>query len=196
MHPIIFATNNKNKVAEIRAVLKNDFHIISLEEAGINISIPEPHLTLEENAREKSTSIHRLTGRDCFSEDTGLEVTALNNEPGVKSARYAGDEADYTKNNKMLLENMAFAENREARFRTVISLILDGKEYLFEGTCSGTIAEKASGDHGFGYDPLFIPAGQTKTFAEMPLEEKNQYSHRKKATAKLIAFLKNYHGKT
>ena len=195
MQPIIFATNNINKVNEIRAVLKGSFQVISLKEAGIEIDIPEPHETLLENAREKSNVIYTLTGKDCFSEDTGLEVVALNNEPGVKSARYAGDEADFKKNTEKLLRNLQSVANRQAQFRTVISLMLDGKEYNFEGICKGIITEKETGTNGFGYDPVFIPEGSGKTFAEMDMEEKNKYSHRKKATAKFAAFLNNYHGK-
>ena len=195
MQPIIFATNNINKVNEIRAVLKGSFHIISLKEAGIDIDIPEPHETLLENAREKSNVIYTLTGKNCFSEDTGLEVVALNNEPGVKSARYAGDEADFKKNTEKLLRNLQSVANRQAQFRTVISLMLDGNEYNFEGICKGIITEKETGINGFGYDPVFIPEGSGKTFAEMDMEEKNKYSHRKKATAKFAAFLNDHHGK-
>ena len=195
MHSLIFATNNLNKVKEIRSVLNNRFEIISLTEAGINIDIPEPHHTLEDNAREKSTVIHQLTGKNCFSEDTGLEVNALQGAPGVKSARYAGPEQDFSKNLHLLLTNMQGKEDRRARFRTVISLILDGREYQFEGICEGEIAEEPSGNQGFGYDPVFIPEGASCSFAEMSLEEKNRYSHRKKATALLIAFLKDYYGK-
>lgn len=195
MRSIIFATNNKNKVSEIRAVLKDSFQIISLKEAGIDIDIAEPHQTLEENAREKSATIYTITGKDCFSEDTGLEVAALNNEPGVRSARYAGDESDFKKNTEKLLENLKGHMDRQARFRTVISLMLNGKEYSFEGICNGTITNKEIGTNGFGYDPVFIPEGSTKTFAEMTMDEKNQYSHRKKATAKFAAFLNTQHGK-
>jgi len=195
MQSIIFATNNVNKVNEIRAVLKDSFQIISLKEAGIDIDIPEPHETLLENAREKSNTIYVLTGKDCFSEDTGLEVSALNNEPGVRSARYAGDEADFKKNTEKLLQNLQSVPDRQAQFRTVISLMLDGQEYNFEGICKGRITEKETGNNGFGYDPVFIPEGSEKTFAEMDIEEKNKYSHRKKATAKFAEFLNNYHGK-
>ena len=195
MRSIIFATNNKNKVSEIRAVLKDSFQIISLAEAGIDIEIPEPYDTLEENAREKSVTIYTLTGKDCFSEDTGLEVTALNNEPGVRSARYAGDESDFKKNTEKLLANLRSASNRQAQFRTVISLMLGGKEYSFEGICKGVITEQETGNNGFGYDPVFIPDGSDKTFAEMTMDEKNKFSHRKKATAKFAAFLNNYNGK-
>jgi len=195
MHSIIFATNNKNKVEEIRSVLKDGFQIISLKEANINIEIPEPYDTLEENAREKSNTIYALTGKDCFSEDTGLEVTALNNEPGVRSARYAGDESDFKKNIEKLLKNLEGIDKREAQFRTVISLMLHGNEYQFEGICKGKITGEESGSNGFGYDAVFIPDGSTKTFAEMTMDEKNKFSHRKKATAKFVAFLNEHNGK-
>lgn len=195
METLIFATNNENKVKEIRAVLGEQFSVIPLKEAGILIDIPEPHHTLEENASEKSNTIFKLTGKNCFSEDTGLEVTALNGEPGVRSARYAGDENDFKKNIQKLLLNMEGKANRTARFRTVISLILNGQEYLFEGICNGIIQEKETGTNGFGYDSVFIPDGDNRSFGEMQMDEKNKFSHRKKATAKLIEFLKNNHGK-
>lgn len=195
MHSIIFATNNRNKVAEIRSVLKDSFRIISLEEAGIDIDIPEPYETLEENARGKSNTIYTLTGKDCFSEDTGLEVAALNNEPGVKSARYAGDSNDFERNIEKLLHNLNGIDNRVAQFRTVISLMLHGNEYQFEGICRGIITGKESGTNGFGYDPVFIPDGSSNTFAEMTMEEKNKFSHRKKATTKFVQFLNELNGK-
>lgn len=195
MPALIFATNNKNKVDEIRSVLDNRYEIISLKEAGILIEIPEPHQTLEENASEKSKTIFTLTGKDCFSEDTGLEVEALNGEPGVRSARYAGDESDFKKNIQKLLSNLGENSNRKACFKTIISLILEGKEYMFEGICDGTIINEERGTGGFGYDPVFIPNGDTRTFAEMSMDEKNKFSHRKKATAKLIEFLNNRYGK-
>jgi len=189
MDTLIFATNNQHKVAEIRKVLEKTFEIVTLKEAGINIDIPEPHNTLEANASEKSKTIHELTGKNCFSEDTGLEVEALNGEPGVKSARYAGEGRSFEANIQKLLINLQHKENRKARFRTVISLILTDKEYLFEGICEGTILESGRGDNGFGYDPIFVPAGSEKAFAEMSIEEKNEFSHRKKAMEKLINFL-------
>lgn len=192
---LIFSTNNPNKVHEIRSVLDDSFEIITLKEAGIDIDIPEPHETLEENAREKSTVINKLTGKNCFSEDTGLEVAALNGEPGVKSARYAGDNVDFKNNIKKLLDNLKGVQNRAAQFRTVISLILNNKEYQFEGICKGQIIDVEKGNNGFGYDAVFIPDGSTKTFAEMDMPEKNIFSHRKKATAKLIDFLNSYNGK-
>jgi XTP/dITP diphosphohydrolase len=189
MEKLVFATNNQNKVTEIRAVLGNRFTIVTLQEAGIDIDIPEPHNTLEANASEKSKTIFALTGSNCFGEDTGLEVAALNGEPGVKSARYSGDGRNFSQNIDKLLHNLAGAKNREARFRTVISLMLDGQEYLFEGICNGRITEKCDGSNGFGYDPVFIPDGNTKTFAKMDITEKNIYSHRKKAVEKLVSFL-------
>ena len=186
---LIFATNNMHKVEEIRSIISNEFEIVTLLEAGIDIDIPEPHSTLEKNASEKSRTIYRLTGTNCFSEDTGLEVEALNGEPGVKSARYAGDEKSFDNNIEKLLSNLGNNENRRARFRTVMSLMLNGKEYLFEGVCKGNIAKDKRGTNGFGYDPVFIPDDSDKTFAEMSLDEKNKYSHRKRATDKLVIFL-------
>jgi XTP/dITP diphosphohydrolase len=191
MNTLIFATNNQNKVDEIRKVLGNIFEVITLKEAGINIDIPEPHSTLEENAAEKSNTIYSLTGKDCFSEDTGLEVETLNREPGVKSARYAGEGKSDADNIQKLLSNLINENNRRAQFRTVISLIIAGKEHQFEGICKGTITREQRGEKGFGYDPVFIPDGSEKTFAEMSIEEKNKYSHRKKATQKLITFLQD-----
>lgn len=186
---LIFATNNQHKVEEIRAVIGKKFELLTLQEAGIAIDIPEPHDTLEANATEKSQTIYRMTGTSCFSEDTGLEVAALNGEPGVKSARYAGDDRSFDQNIDKLLINLADKKDRSARFRTVVSVIIDGKETLFEGICEGTVIKERRGGKGFGYDPVFIPAGADKTFAEMTLEEKNLFSHRKKATEKLVAFL-------
>ena len=190
MTSIIFATNNQNKVEEVRAVLGSRFNIITLKEAGIDIDIPEPHDTLEANASEKSKTIFEITKQNCFSEDTGLEVEALNGEPGVKSARYAGEERSFDDNIDKLLFNLKDISNRKAQFRTVLSLILENEEYLFEGICRGSITTTRSGIKGFGYDPVFIPDGSEKTFAEMNMEEKNKFSHRKKAMEKLINFLK------
>ncbi len=191
---LIFATNNQNKVAEIKAALSEGLEIITLKEAGIDIDIPEPYETLEENATEKATVIHKLTAQNCFSEDTGLEVALLDGAPGVRSARYAGEEADNKKNIALLLKNMENIGERSAQFKTVISLILDDKEYQFTGISKGQIITAERGDKGFGYDSIFIPTGDDRTFAEMNMEEKNKYSHRKKALAKLIEFLNNYHG--
>ena len=188
---LIFATNNRHKVEEIQAAIGNKLKIRTLSDAGINIDIPEPHDTLEANALEKAKTIHGMTNANCFSEDTGLEVEALNGDPGVKSARYAGIEKNFQKNIDKLLVNLEPTENRNARFRTVISLIWNDKEYFFEGSCEGRIIHAQRGDQGFGYDPVFVPHGAEKTFAEMTMNEKNQYSHRKKAADKLVLFLQN-----
>lgn len=189
MTSLIFATNNSHKVEEIQSAIGNIIHVISLREANIAIEIPEPHDTLEANASEKSKTIYTLTGMDCFSEDTGLEVEALNGEPGVKSARYAGDGRDFEKNLEKLLSKLQGHTNRRARFRTVISLIFRGKEVQFEGICEGEIIKVIRGSGGFGYDPVFLPSGSTRTFAEMEIVEKNEFSHRKKAADKLVLFL-------
>ncbi len=186
---LIFATNNQHKVDEIRAVLKGPLELITLKEAGINIDIPEPYNTLEENARTKSSTIFELTGSHCFSEDTGLEVEALGGEPGVKSARYAGEISSFEANIDKLLEKLQGVSDRRARFRTVISLLINGQETLFEGICEGNITIERRGNNGFGYDPVFVPDGSDLSFAEMDMEGKNRFSHRKKATQKLVAFL-------
>jgi len=186
---LIFATNNQHKVEEIKLVIGSKFLVKTLKEAGIDIDIPEPYDTLQENASTKSATIFKLTQENCFSEDTGLEVEALNGEPGVKSARYAGDGKNFQDNVDKLLLNLTNITNRKAHFRTVISLILNQQEYFFEGICEGTILTEQKGTSGFGYDPIFIPTGSSKTFAEMSLEEKNIFSHRKKATQQLIEFL-------
>src|ERR1700730_1243439 len=159
---LIFATNNMHKVEEIRSIVSNEFEIVTLLEAGIDIDIPEPHSTLEKNASEKSRTIYRLTGTNCFGEDTGLEVEALNGEPGVKSARYAGEEKSFDNNIEKLLSNLGNNENRKARFRTVLSLMINGKEFLFEGICKGNIIKEKRGTNGFGYDPIFVPDGSDK----------------------------------
>lgn len=187
---LVFATNNQNKINEIRSILKEPFHVITLNDAGIDIDIPEPHDTLEANASEKSSTIHHITHKNCFSEDTGLEVFSINGEPGVKSARYAGDGRNFQDNIQLLLEKLKGSPDRSAQFKTVVSLIWNNQEYLFTGICKGHIIEIQKGAEGFGYDPVFIPDGSDKTFAEMGMEEKNKFSHRKKAVAQLIEFLK------
>ena len=186
---LIFATNNQHKIAEIRAVLPPSFQIVTLKEAGIDIDIPEPHDTLEENAREKAVTIRNLTGTDCFSEDTGLEVFSLHGEPGVRSARYAGDESTAASNTVKLLQKLEGQDDRSAQFRTVICLLLNGHEHFFEGICRGRVVATEKGVGGFGYDPVFIPDGADKTFGEMSREEKALYSHRRKAVDKLVLFL-------
>jgi XTP/dITP diphosphohydrolase len=188
---LIFATHNPNKANEVASILNGKFEVIDLNKAGITDPIPEPFDTLEKNANTKSFTIFKLTGENCFSEDTGLEVEALNGAPGVYSARYAGEEANSAKNIEKLLAGLHDVTNRKARFRTIISLILNGKEYQFEGICTGVINNSPVGDWGFGYDPVFVPDGADKTFAQMKLEEKNKFSHRKKAMEKLVVFLEN-----
>ncbi|TXJ27675.1 MAG: RdgB/HAM1 family non-canonical purine NTP pyrophosphatase [Chitinophagaceae bacterium] len=186
---LIFATNNQHKVEEIRHSIGQQFELLTLKEASIDVDIPEPHDTIEANASEKSRTIYRMTDTNCFSEDTGLEVAALNGEPGVKSARYAGEDKAFDKNIDKLLHKLEGRDDTRARFKTVISLIIDGKETLFEGICNGRIIRERRGSKGFGYDPVFIPDGSDKTFGEMEMEEKDRFSHRAKATQKLVTFL-------
>jgi XTP/dITP diphosphohydrolase len=190
MNTLVFATNNQNKVTEVRSILQGEFNILSLTQAGIDIDIPEPYNTIKENACEKARVINKLINKDCFAEDTGLEVAALNGEPGVKSARYAGENRSFDNNIDKLLANLSNIKNREAQFRTVVCLIIGGKEKLFEGICKGSIIAERRGASGFGYDPVFIPEGSTKTFAEMSMTEKNLFSHRRIAIEKLTTFLK------
>ena len=188
---LIFATNNPHKVREIQSAIGDQLEIISMKDAGIEIEIPEPHDSLRGNALEKSRTIYLLSnGNDCFSEDTGLEVDDLHGEPGVKSARYAGEPVSFEKNIDKLLTKLKDATGRKARFRTVISLIFNDSEYFFEGVCDGQILRKRQGTGGFGYDAVFMPDHSDKSFAEMSAKEKNQYSHRKKAADKMIFFLK------
>jgi XTP/dITP diphosphohydrolase len=190
MKKLIFATNNAHKLSEVQAVLGDAFTLVTLRECGIVEDIPETSETLEGNALQKARYIYEKLGVDCFADDTGLEVDALNGAPGVHSARYATDGHDFAANNRLLLKNLEGVDNRAAHFRTVIALILDGKEYLFEGRVDGTIALEESGCEGFGYDPLFVPSGEIITFAQMSAEAKNAISHRGRAVAKLVDFLK------
>ncbi|MFY8127301.1 MAG: RdgB/HAM1 family non-canonical purine NTP pyrophosphatase [Chitinophagaceae bacterium] len=189
---LVFATNNNNKVLEIRKLLPHQYNITTLKEAGIYVDIPEPHHTLHENAIEKVDYIFNTTKQNAFAEDTGLHVEALNGEPGVKSARYAGEEKSDANNIKFLLHKLELFQNKSAYFKTVIALRLNGELHLFEGVCEGKIIATPTGENGFGYDPIFVPNGSTKTFAEMSLDEKNLFSHRKKATQKLIEFLNKH----
>ena len=190
-NPIIFATNNAHKLSEVQAVLGEGFHLRTLAECGITEEIPETSATLEGNALQKARYVHERTGADCFADDTGLEVDALGGAPGVHSARYATDGHDFAANNRLLLRNLEGVGDRRAHFRTVIALILDNKEYLFEGRVDGHIAEFETGAEGFGYDPLFVPDGFDVSFAEMSPEEKNAISHRGRAVRKLAEFLQN-----
>jgi len=189
MHHLIFATNNRNKVAEIQSLVGPNFEIIPLKEAGIEIEIPEPHDQLEANAHEKAMTIFKLTNRACFSEDTGLEIAALGGAPGVKSARFAGENSDAQANIDLVFSKLTGIENRAAQFRTVICLIWETQTYYFEGICKGQILTNMQGENGFGYDPIFVPDGAAKSFANMTMDEKNQFSHRKKAVSQLFEFL-------
>lgn len=189
MIQLIFATNNEHKIREIQAAIGSQVQILTLKAAGITIDIEEPYTTLEENARIKTETIHRMTGMNCFGEDSGLEVTALGGEPGVKSARYAGEGRNHTDNINKLLQELKGSPDRSACFRTVISLIWNDREYQFQGRCDGMIVDEPRGAMGFGYDPVFIPSGSKLTFAEMTMDEKNRFSHRKKAADGLVSFL-------
>lgn len=187
---LVFATNNKHKLAEIQAIAGSQFHIISLEEAGFAGEIPETAPTIEGNALMKARYIFERLGTDCFADDTGLEVEALNGAPGVYSARYAGEQSTYQDNVLKLLEALSGQTQRAAHFKTVIALNYDEKEYLFEGIVEGKILLQPRGQGGFGYDPVFVPDGYDKTFAELAPEVKNSISHRGKAMLKLLDFLK------
>ncbi|PHS52558.1 MAG: non-canonical purine NTP pyrophosphatase [Lutibacter sp.] len=188
---LVFATNNQNKLKEVQAMLTN-FEIISLADLNCFDDIPEIAETLEGNAIIKANFITEKYGLNCFADDTGLEVEALNNEPGVFSARYAGGTNSAEENMKKLLKNLSNNFNRKAQFRTAIALNIQGKQFIFEGICKGSILKKKQGDKGFGYDPIFMPAGFNKSFAEMNMSEKSTISHRGKAIEKLVTFLNNY----
>lgn len=186
---LIFATQNPNKAIEINAKLGDTFSIIDLKKLDITEDIPETADTLKGNALQKARYVFNKTQRNCFADDTGLEVEALNGEPGVLSARYAGLQKNSGDNMDLLLKNLKGKTNRKAQFRTIIALIIDGEEHLFEGIAKGEIVEHKQGKEGFGYDPIFVPEGYTTTFAEMSLEEKNTLSHRAIAFDKMKAFL-------
>ncbi len=190
MTKLVFATNNPHKIAEIQAQLGDDYDFLSLEDIGCREEIPETMPTLAGNAQQKARYVKAHYGHDCFSEDTGLEVDALDGAPGVITAHYAGPERSAEANNAKIFAELAGKTNRTARFRTFICLILAGEEHLFEGRCEGTISEEVRGEQGFGYDPIFIPAeGDGRTFAEMDGAEKRRFSHRARAMAKLQDFL-------
>jgi len=186
---LVFATNNRHKLREINALLGYKIELLSLSDLNINCEIPENYNTLEENAMAKARYIHEITGMDVFADDTGLEIYALDGAPGVRSARFAGEEKDFEKNIDKVLELMKNIKNREAVFRTVIALIKNNTEYLFEGKVYGTILTERRGSGGFGYDPIFLPSGYNQTFAEMTLDQKNMISHRAIAFRKLKSFL-------
>lgn len=186
---LVFATNNLNKLKELQHILGEDIELLSLSDINCTDEIPEDYETLEENANQKAKHIFDKYNVNCFADDTGLEIEALNNEPGVYSARYAGIDKDAKGNMKKVLANLKGIENRKARFRTVISLLIDGKETQFEGIVKGNILEKERGIDGFGYDPIFEPEGYDVSFAEMEMSEKNKISHRALAVQKLVAYL-------
>ena len=190
---LVFATNNRHKLDEVREIIKEDAEIVSLEAIHCHEEIPETADTLEGNALMKARYVREHYGMDCFADDTGLEVEALDNAPGVYSARYAGPGHDSEANMRKLLAELQGKGNRKARFRTVIALLLDGKEYTFEGIVNGSIIEEKRGDRGFGYDPVFVPEGYTETFAELGEEIKNKISHRAMAVQKLARFLSDLH---
>jgi XTP/dITP diphosphohydrolase len=185
----VFASNNEHKIREIKSILGNSFTLLSLRDIDIKEDIPEEEPLLEGNALSKARYIHNATGMNVFADDTGLEIDALNGLPGVHSARFAGENKDSSANIEKVLSLLGNTENMKARFRTVIALIFEKKEYLFEGIVTGTIITEKRGTQGFGYDPVFIPDGKKQTFAEMELDEKNRISHRAKAFEKLREFL-------
>ena len=190
METIVLATGNPHKVKEIREVLADQFIIKGLKEIGCTTDLPETSPTLEGNALQKARYVYQHYQVNCFAEDTGLEIEALGGEPGVYTARYAGPKRDPDDNMNLVLQKLLGVKARDARFRTVVALILDGKEYTFEGIVNGTIALQKQGVGGFGYDPIFIPNDYEQTFAELPSTEKNKISHRGRAIRKLIDFLK------
>lgn len=190
MMKLVFATNNKNKIKEIKHLLNNSLEILSLEDIQCFEDIPETSDTIEGNAIQKAQYVYENYGYNCFADDTGFEIEALNGEPGIYSARYAGEEKNPEMNMNKVLDKLKNVSNRNARFKTVIALIIDGKTTCFEGIVEGEIAHTKSGSEGFGYDPIFMPKGYNKTYSEMSLDIKNTMSHRAIATKKLIAFLK------
>ncbi len=190
MRKLVFSTNNEHKLEEVRAKVGKYYQIISLKELGDDTDVPETGDTLEENAMIKASYLWDTYHQNCFADDTGLEVEALNNAPGVYSARYAGEQKSSEDNVAKLLKELEGKDNRKARFRTVIALIMGGKRYLFEGTVEGIITTAPKGTSGFGYDPVFQPNGYDKTFAELTLEDKNTISHRAKAVEQLVLFLR------
>lgn len=189
---ICFATNNAHKITEVQQLLGKSFDIVSLQDIGCTEELPETQDTLEGNSAQKANFVHQHYRTDCFADDTGLEIPALSGEPGVHSAHYAGKQRNSQANMQKVLDKLRGVIDRRAQFRTVITLILDGKAHTFEGIAPGTIAQVPSGHQGFGYDPIFIPEGNKQSFAEMSLEEKNQISHRARAVQKLVDFLRNH----
>jgi XTP/dITP diphosphohydrolase len=191
---LVFATNNKHKIEEVQHLLKDNFKLRSLQDINCTEELPETGDTLESNALQKARYVHQQFGVNCFADDTGLEIEALNGRPGVYSARYAGEKKSAEKNIEKVLSEMKNVHHRSAYFKTIISLIINDKEYLFKGKVNGEISTDLKGKKGFGYDPIFIPNGYNKSFAEMSLEEKNKISHRAVAVKKLAEFLNNLKG--
>lgn len=189
---LVFATNNQNKLFEVQKLIPSHVILLSLKDIDCLEDIPETQKTIEGNAIQKAQYIKEHYGYDCFADDTGLEVEALNDEPGVYSARYSGEQRNADDNMNLLLENLKHKKNRKAQFKTVIALHLNGELKTFTGICKGEITTIKTGNKGFGYDPIFRAEGQTKTFAEMSLEEKNKIGHRGKAVKQLVAFLNDY----
>lgn len=187
---LVFATNNLNKLKEVQALLPSSIQLVSLADIGCKEDIPETSSTIEGNAKQKATYIKEHYGYDCFADDTGLEVEALDGDPGVYSARYAGEAKNANANMNKLLTELKEKENRNAQFKTVIALVKNEELILFTGICSGSITKKKTGLGGFGYDPIFLPNGYTQTFAELPLSEKNKIGHRGKAVLQLIEYFK------
>jgi XTP/dITP diphosphohydrolase len=186
---LIFATHNKNKLKEVKSLVPQHIDLLSLDDINLTEEIEETALTIEGNALLKAQTIYNQTGINCFADDSGLLVDALDGAPGVYSARYAGEHKNDNDNLEKLLKELSGKENRKAHFKTVMALIIDGKEYVFEGIINGTITTQRSGVNGFGYDPIFLPDGYTETFAEMSSDIKNVISHRAKATKKLVEFV-------
>ncbi|MFM7667947.1 MAG: RdgB/HAM1 family non-canonical purine NTP pyrophosphatase [Bacteroidota bacterium] len=186
---LVFASHNQNKVNEIKSLLPKTFEVLSLTDIGFLDEIDETGITLDENSKIKAHTVFEKTGYFCFADDTGLEIEALNFEPGVFSARYAGDQKNDSDNIEKVLSKLQGSANRNARFRTVITLLIEQEEYTFEGRVDGKIITEKRGEFGFGYDPIFIPENESRTFAEMPMEEKNLFSHRARAFQKMIEFL-------
>ncbi len=189
MSDLLFATNNQHKLREVQEILGGSFRILSLKDVSIDIEIPETQETIEGNAIQKARFIHELTGLNCFADDTGLEIAALEQRPGVYSARYGGEGCSFDDNVAKILGELEGVENRQACFRTVICLIMDGRENIFEGRIDGEITTVRRGKDGFGYDPVFMPAGYTQTFAEMPPYLKNGISHRGRAATRMSHFI-------
>lgn len=191
---LLFATNNQHKLREVQEIIGNSIRVFSLKDIGFTEEVPETQNSIEGNARQKARFVYQKTGINCFADDTGLEIDSLDGRPGVYSARYAGEGCSFENNIVKILAEMKDVDNRKARFRCVVCLIIDNHEHLFDGKIEGAILKEKRGIDGFGYDPVFLPEGQTSTFAEMPAYLKNGISHRGRAINKMVRFLQNYPG--